>query len=275
MTLTFREWLDTRTLPLPGGTDRTADLIAALDNPTSPEVPWLLVLEFQSQHDPDKLDVTLEEVAIFRNRVRHTDGKGRYKVAAGLVYLQNRCPDDNLDMRFPDGTGTHHAPRVWNVSDDSAAVTLDAIESGVLTWGMLFWVPLMTGADTEATAQRWKDAVAARVPDRSNRNNLAGIALVFAELIGRGIVWKRELEGSGMTESPIVNEWMSQGEARGELKKERQLLLRLLNNRFPGAVPADVTKLVNEQESFDLLNHWFDAATSANTFADFLAVLKQ
>lgn len=275
LALTFREWLDTRTLPLPGGTERTADVIAALDDPAAPDAPWLLVLEFQSQHDPDKLDVTLEEVAILRSRARSGDEKRKYKVAVGLIYLRDRCPVDTLDMRFPDGSGTRHAPRVWNIAQDSAVATIDAVAVGSLSWGMLFWVPLMGGADTDEPVRRWKDAVTARVGNRSDLNNLAGIALVFAELAGRGIVWKRGLEGSGMTESAIVNEWMSQGEARGVLRNERQLLLRALNKRFPGAVPAEVTKLVNEQDSLDLLNHWFDTAVSATTFDEFLAVLKR
>src|SRR5213076_743408 len=81
--LPFREWLDTRTLPLPGGPDRTADLVAALDDPAGQ--PVLLVFEFQSQHDPDKLDVTLEEAGILRGRVRHGDDrKGKYRVLTAL-----------------------------------------------------------------------------------------------------------------------------------------------------------------------------------------------
>src|SRR5437899_2449493 len=42
--LRFRDWLDTRTLPLPGGPDRTADLVVALDDPAAADKPWLLVL---------------------------------------------------------------------------------------------------------------------------------------------------------------------------------------------------------------------------------------
>jgi len=41
-----------------------------------------------------------------------------------------------------------------------------------------------------------------------------------------------------MTESPIVNEWMSQGEAKGKLENQRQSLLELLEGRFPSMVPA-------------------------------------
>ena len=43
--LSFHEWEDTRTIPLPGGPDRSADLVAALDDPSG-GVPWLLILEF-------------------------------------------------------------------------------------------------------------------------------------------------------------------------------------------------------------------------------------
>lgn len=66
LSLTFREWQDTRMIPLPRGADRTADLVAALDDPNHANSPWLKVIEFQAQVDLDKLDVTLEEVAILR-----------------------------------------------------------------------------------------------------------------------------------------------------------------------------------------------------------------
>jgi hypothetical protein len=89
LALTFRDWLDTRSFPLPGGPDRTADLVAALDGPAAADKPWLLVLEFQARVDPDKLDVTLEEVAILRSRARHgEDRKGKYKVLRAVPKLK-------------------------------------------------------------------------------------------------------------------------------------------------------------------------------------------
>lgn len=57
-----------------------------------------------------------------------------------------------------------------------------------------------------------------------------------------------------MTESQVVNDWIS---------------------RFLGAVPGDVVRLVNEQESLDVLSHWFDAAAEAYTFQQFMDVVKQ
>ncbi len=185
--LRFRAWLDTRSLPLPGGPERTADLIAALDDVGAADQPWLLVLEFQAQVDADKLDVTLEEVAVLRSRARHgEDRKGKYNVTAGLVYLRGRCPEAVLDMTLPDGSGTRHAPLVWNVADDDARQALEAVASGRSSWGLLFWVALMAGGGDDALIGRWKEVVAAIVSDLQTRGNLAAIAMVFAELAGRG-----------------------------------------------------------------------------------------
>jgi hypothetical protein len=270
----FREWLDTRTIPLPGGPDRTADLVAAVDDPTGQ--PALLVFEFQSRHDPDKLDVTLEEAGILRGHARHGDDrKGKYKVLTALVYLTSRCLDEVLDMTLPGGFGTRHAPLIWNAGEDAAATTVEAVAGGGLSWGMLFWVPLMAGGKDADVISRWKEIVAQVVPDRRTRGNLAGIALVFAELMGRRAEWSRGLEGFEMTESQVVNDWINQGEAKGKLTERRQKLLKLLSKRFPGAVPDDVTRLVNEQESLDILDLWFDAAAEAYTFQQFMDVVKR
>ena len=272
--LLFREWLDTRTIPLPGGPNRTADLVAALDDPAGQ--PALVVFEFQSRHDPDKLDVTLEEAGILRGHARHGDDrKGKYKVLTALVYLQGHCPDDLLDMTLPGGFGTRHAPLVWNVGEDNAIAALEAVAGGQVSWGMLFWVPLMIAGQDATVIARWKEVVAGVVPDRQRRGNLAGIALVFAELAGRRVEWGRGLEGFVMTESEVVNEWISQGKAKGKLAERRQNLLKLLAKRFPSAVPDDVVRLVNEQESLDILGHWFDAAAEAYTFQQFLDVLRR
>jgi hypothetical protein len=272
--LSFREWLDTRTLPLPRGPDRTADLVAALEDPAGE--PSLLLLEFQSQHDPDKLDVTLEEAGILRGHARHgADRQGKYRVLTALVYLQGRCPSAVLGMTLPGNFGTHHAPLVWNVGEDSAPVTLEAVASGSLSWGLLFWVPLQAEGQQEAVLARWREVVAGVVPERRTRGNLIGIALVFAELVGRRAEWQRGLEGFEMTESQVVNEWISQGEAKGRLEERRQKLLEALTLRFPGAVTDEIVRFVTAQDSLVLLDDWLRAAVRAYTFEQFLDALKK
>ena len=105
--LRFRQWQDTRTTPRPGEPDITADLVAALGNDARPDQPWLLVFEFQAEHDPDKLDITLAEVARLRLTVRHGDDRrGKYNVLVALVYLRGTCPERVLDMTLPGGWGT-------------------------------------------------------------------------------------------------------------------------------------------------------------------------
>jgi hypothetical protein len=268
--LSFREWLDTRTIPLPGGPERIANLVAALDDPAG--APALLVFEFQAQHDRDKLDVTLEEAGILRGHARHgPDRQGKYRVLTALVYLQGRCPEAVLDMTLPGGFGTRHAPLVWNVAEDSAPATLEAVPSGSLSWGMLFWVPLMVEGQQDAVIARWREVVVQVVSDRRTRGNLAGIALVLAELVGRRAEWRRGLEGFEMTESQVVNEWISQG----KVEEARQSLLVVLEGRFPGAAPEDVVRLIQQQDSLDLLRDWLKAVARVSTFEQFLGVLRK
>lgn len=74
-----------------------------------------------------------------------------------------------------------------------------------------------------------------------------------------------------MTESQVVNRWIE----RGELTRARSLLIRLLQRRFSGSVPSDVSETINSQPSLPLLETWFDAAASSASMEDFLAVLRR
>jgi hypothetical protein len=272
----FREWFDTRTVPLPGGPDRAADLVAALDDSLRPEKPWLAVLEFQTEPVEDKLDGTLEEVAILRHRVRHGDErKGKYRVVVGLIHLRGRSPVEMLDMTLPDGSGTRYAPLIWNVAEDDAAATLDRVANGERAWGMLFWIPLMSGGGSEEVIERWKEVVPTRVEEQTMRANVASIALIFAELVGRRIQWQRGLEGSEMTESQVVNEWISQGETRGQLSMARKHIIQAAQRKFGGTVPNEIIRLINQQDSLLMLDEWFNAAIDSRTVDEFIAVLKR
>jgi hypothetical protein len=268
--LRFVEFHESRTTPRPGGLDRTADRVFVLADENSPMQPWLLVAEFQVEHDEDKLDTTLVEVAQFRARERHgPDRKEKYKALAGLVYLVGECPGSVLDMTLTGGAGTRHTALVWNVAADSAAAALDELEGGAITWGILFWIPLMRGAAERELVRRWL-RLAWQAP-ASEQGGLRSVARVFAELTGCRPIWDEELEGWTVTESPLVNSWIE----NGQLQKGREWLLRLVRVRFPGALTPDVVATINAQPSLPLLETWLEAAGRAATYEDFVAVLRQ
>jgi hypothetical protein len=265
----FREWVETRTSPLPGDRDLTADCVAALTDPADPERPWLLLLEFQSQHDPEKLDVTLAEVARLRIEARHGDDRrGKYRVLAALVYLAGQCPEAVIDMTTG-GHGTRHAPIVWNVESDSAAAALDTLAAGQTSWGILFWVPLMAGAEEPATIARWRE-LASTLAEKRWLGDLAKIALVFADLPNHYLVWEKGLEGWEVPESQVVNRWIE----KAQLDTTREDLLRVLRSRFPDCVTDEVADAVNAQPSRAMLHDWMDIAASAASFETFLDALR-
>ena len=272
--LRFVELGESRTTPRPGGLDRTADRVFVLSDEAAPQQPWLLAAEFQTRHDEDKLDSTLVEVAQLRARARHgPDGKGKYKVLAGLVYLTGVCPEGVLDMTLTSGAGTRHAALVWNVARDSAAAALDELEAGATTWGILFWLPLMQGAGDRDLVRRWLGLT--RLAPQGELGVLRAVALCFAELAGCRSVWQEELEDWAVTESPLVNSWIQQAVDRKGLEQGREWLLDCLQQRFPVELTSEVVETINAQPSFPVLEVWYKAAIRAQTYEDFLAVLRQ
>ncbi len=272
--LRFVELGESRTTPRPGGLDRTADRVFVLAGEDTPARPWLLVAEFQAQHDEDKLDDTLVEVAQLRARARHgADGKGKYRVLAGLVYLVGECLHSVLDMTLTSGAGTRHAALVWNIANDNASAALDELEAGTTSWGILFWVPLMAGAGDRELVRRWLGLV--RLAPANEQGGLRTVALFFAELAGRRREWQEELEDWDVTESPLLNSWIQQAADRTRLEQGREWLLDCLRERFSAELTNDVIEAINQQPSAALLRSWHKSAVAARSYADFLAVLRQ
>jgi hypothetical protein len=77
----------------------------------------------------------------------------------------------------------------------------------------------------------------------------------------------------------VVLEWQRQaraeGEARGRAEGEargreflRAKTLRLLQTQLKAAVPIDVVTAVEAQSDLEVLGRWFDAALTAQTWAE-------
>ena len=77
-----------------------------------------------------------------------------------------------------------------------------------------------------------------------------------------------------MTESKVVNRWIEEAVRERELANTRRLMIRLLNNRFPGQVAPEVVETINSQPSLSMLEGWFDQASQAASLADFVRVLR-
>jgi hypothetical protein len=267
----FREWFTTRAIPLPGGPARTPDLVAILDARTAPDQPALLIHEFQSEHDEEKLETTLVEAAVFRAYARHgPEKKGKFRVFAGLVYLKGECPGSVLDMRSPNGSGTLHQAFVWNVALDSAEQALERVALRPECWGLLFWIALMTGAEKDSIIQRWLELVLNKVQDARMRKTLVVVALTFAELTGRTLVWEPVLKEVNMGESQVFNRIR----AEGELKNAREWLVDLLQAKYKGALSADLAQTVAQQTEIAVLKRWHRSALEQDTWEGFVASLK-
>ena len=106
LALAFRGWLPTRGLPLPGGPDRDADLVAIGDVADNSGRPWLLIFEVQAQHDPDKHKVLQLEAMVFLNYAKDTDRDGgEFRPLPVFVYLRGECPQAVVEVLTPTGRG--------------------------------------------------------------------------------------------------------------------------------------------------------------------------
>lgn len=100
--LTFGGWLDTRTLPFPGEPERTCDTVAGLSQATDVDSVLALVIEFQTEPDPDILDRLLEYLARVWRELRHGPRRrGKYAVVGALLTLTGPAQADVLAMALP------------------------------------------------------------------------------------------------------------------------------------------------------------------------------
>lgn len=126
----------------------------------------------------------------------------------------------------------------------------------------------MSGAGDSAIIERWKELAGAE-PDSRRRADYGGLALVFAELAGVHSIWKHELEGWNVVESPQVLEWQQQALKDGREKEREEAILRVLKHRFDGNVTDDLVAAIEAIDDFDELGRLFDCALTADSIVDF------
>jgi hypothetical protein len=65
----------------------------------------------------------------------------------------------------------------------------------------------------------------------------------------------------------LIEKGEAKGIRQGKVRTQRRLLLKLLRNRF-AKVPAGIVQRIEATEQLDLLDAWFDQASSAKKLAD-------
>lgn len=270
LVLTWRRWLPTKGLPLPGGPEREPDLVAVADDLEAKA--WLLIFEAQSRHDEQKAEVAQLEALVFRVYARDPDRDGaKFLPLPVFIYMAGKCPERGVvSMRTPTGCGFTAEPALWEVGEDSATEALDKVKLGEYSWGALFWTSLMAGADKEDVIALWQGLRDEKVPEKQ-RGLLTAVAVTFAELASIRSVWDRVLKGVEMTESPFINEFIEQGEMKGL----REALTELIKGRFPELLTPDVERAIADQPNLGLLRAWFKAAARAKGAEDVRAVMSR
>jgi hypothetical protein len=273
--LTFAEWLDTRTIPFPGEQDRTCDTVARLDRVAKRATPVACVVEMQSGRRGNSLERLADYALRVRREARHgRNRRGRFEAIAVLVNLTGRPQASTFRMGVPEVPQSHLEFRVlvWTMAAENAAATLQRIEAGQVTRAVLPWIPLMSGGADESIIAKWS-RVARQERNAQRRSDYAALALVFAELSRCRAAWKQALEGWNMKESQQVLEWMNEGRTEGRtegrVENARDNLLRILELRFPGAVPRTWTKQIRTNDDLDELKRWLDVAVTAPDWDSF------
>jgi hypothetical protein len=268
--LRFERWLDTRTAPMPGMANQTADTVGELFALHNVEPPWLLLLEFQTETDPEMFGRLLEQLGKFWREHRPDALPGsRYQLVAAVVNLTGTLESlpASRQFTFPiRKRGLGLAVEERHLATESAADTLDAIARAETAKSILSFIPLMTGGGEEGIIQRWLE-IAGAVPDHRRRGELGSLALTMADLKPWCAEWQKALKEWNMRESTFVQGWINvgigegrdKGRDEGRLLALRHTLRTLLTKRF-GPVSADVLTRIEATTDPETLDRAFNLA---------------
>ena len=245
------DWLQTQVSPPPGVPQLRCDCVAGLRSRGGKQPPWPCLIEAQGQPLADMAVWMFIYLGLLRNVLRY-EGRDRYQMMGVILNLSDSTLSHTIDWQVPlkkkpptateaaavqpaaDAAGQPAAATaaaagqpaaapvpgvscvffIKNVRQESATTTMDRIERGELGLCILVWVPLMLGADDREVVKRWCK-LARRQTLLHLQASYAVLALVFAEMAGREKLWKPDLEGFSMQESPIMRQWRREAEEKG------------------------------------------------------------
>jgi hypothetical protein len=278
--LEFRDWLDTRAVPLPHEPDQIGDTVGRIETPTGTEPPWAVAVEFQSEPDPlmfSRLMIYLGHV--WQSVKPDPEPGSRFNLGAVVINLTGNGRASR-DMQWPDaGFATQLKVLERNLASENADDLLAGIEAGRWSRALLPWLPLMTSGGEPGIIERWKQ-VAEGEPDSRKKANFASLALVFAEAAERKPIWEKALEGWNVIESEVVKEWQAvaraegvakgraEGRAEGRVEGAAALVIAVLEGKF-GKVPSEVEAAVRGCSDLSKLQAWATHAVNTSTLEAF------
>lgn len=217
---------------------------------------------------------------LWREHRPASGGPRRYDVAAVVVNLTGRG-NTSRDLRLA-RTGLRTCLQVAerNLVTESAAGTLQGIETGRITRYLLGLIPLMQGGAEPGIIRQWRRLAEAE-PDAGRRADYGGMALLFAELAGRQAAWGEALRGWNVHQSKQVLKWQAEarkqgraegkaeGRVEGKVEGKVEWLLRTLQRRTGRQVPSDLAATIRNTTDLTTLDRWFDATDGVSSFEEF------
>jgi hypothetical protein len=222
----YRTWLDTRTIPFPGTPARICDTVCHCEEADGR--PWAIPVESQTRPDPDMFARLLSYLGHLAVEKRPDPEPGsRFKVAAVVFNLTGRGNTSRDDHLRKAKVQTCLRVDECDLSELDALTTLRQIGRGRVPPCVLGWIPLMQNGGEPGTLKAWR-RLASGEQDSRRRGDYGFLALLFAELTGTDDIWRSLLEDWNVTESRLVQDWLTQE----RLRTLRQTLRLLLEDRF-------------------------------------------
>jgi hypothetical protein len=266
----FRGWLDTRAIAYPGTPDHISDMVAHLVNLSKHGVPFALLLEFQITPDPEMFSRILSFLSAIWKFVKPDSERGsRFELGAAVINLTGQGNCSRLMHWSEAQLITHLAIRERNLEYESADDLLNGVANGQWPRSLLSFIPLMIGGDDPGIIDKWIALVGSE-PEFQRRGDYAGIALTFADRVGRKVIWEEKLKEMSVTESAFLNEFIAKGEAKGRADEARLFVMRLASKRF-GQAPNSIESAIQSVSDRERLERMGDRIYEAKDWDDLLA----
>jgi hypothetical protein len=276
----YSGWLDTRSIPFPGESERVCDTVAHFIDSQGPR-HWAIAIEFQLKPAVNMFGRLLEYLGRLWLELRLPDHSIlSFRVGAAVINLTGRG-NASRTMELGD-TGLRTVLHVVekNLADDDAQAVLDAIATGDQDRFLLPWIPLMQGGHEASIIRQWKELAMAET-DKQRRGDFAGLALVFAEAAGCRTHWREALMGWNMEISQQVLEWQAEalqrgkaegkaeGKVEGKAEGKAEALLKVLRIRFGKRIPRKLQQTLLETADLARLEQWLELALRVDSLESF------